>query len=162
MLRVGHSGELLNDNTAFFKVVLAAIFIKININNRKTRPYSQLYSLVTSKYVPLTFPWFPGTAHFILETKSEIWPSNFFLLVVICSHVLVFDLLRIDLRSTNLTFMYLEKSSESLVIHYFQFNFSLFFLDLGTCYCVQGGRNYSFLSIVDFAIKTHQKHIRNT
>ena len=36
-----------------FKVVLAAILIKININNRKTRPYSQFYSLVTSKYVPL-------------------------------------------------------------------------------------------------------------
>ena len=36
-----------------FKVVLAAIFIKININNRKTRPYGQFYSLVTSKYVPL-------------------------------------------------------------------------------------------------------------
>ena len=36
-----------------FKVVLAAIFSKININNRKTRPYSQFYSLVTSKYVPL-------------------------------------------------------------------------------------------------------------
>ena len=37
-----------------FKVVLAAILIKININNRKTRPFSQFYSLVTSKYVPLT------------------------------------------------------------------------------------------------------------
>ena len=37
----------------YFKVILAAIFIKININNRKTRPYSQFYSLVTSKYVPL-------------------------------------------------------------------------------------------------------------
>ena len=36
-----------------FKVVLAAIFIKININNRKTRPCCQFYSLVTSKYVPL-------------------------------------------------------------------------------------------------------------
>ena len=37
-----------------FKVVLAAIFIKININNRKIRPYSQFYSLITSKCVPLS------------------------------------------------------------------------------------------------------------
>ena len=37
-----------------FKVVLAAIFIKININNRKIRPYSQFCSLITSKCVPLT------------------------------------------------------------------------------------------------------------
>ena len=36
-----------------FKVVLAAIFMKININNRKIRPYSQFYSLKTSKCVPL-------------------------------------------------------------------------------------------------------------
>ena len=38
-----------------FKVVMAAIFIKININNRKIRPYlyNQFYSLVTSKWVPL-------------------------------------------------------------------------------------------------------------
>ena len=36
-----------------FKVVLAAIFIKININNRKFRPYSKFYSLVNSKWVPL-------------------------------------------------------------------------------------------------------------
>ena len=36
-----------------FKVVLAAIFIKININNRKIRPYCQFYSLITSKCVPL-------------------------------------------------------------------------------------------------------------
>ena len=36
-----------------FKVLLAAIFIKININNRKIRPYSQFYSLITSKCVPL-------------------------------------------------------------------------------------------------------------
>ena len=35
-----------------FKVVLAGIFIEKNINKRKTRPYSQFYSLVTSKYVP--------------------------------------------------------------------------------------------------------------
>ena len=35
-----------------FKVVLAAIFMKININNRKIRPYSQFYSLITSKCVP--------------------------------------------------------------------------------------------------------------
>ena len=37
-----------------FKVVLAAIFIKININNRKIRPYSQFHSLITSKCVPLS------------------------------------------------------------------------------------------------------------
>ena len=37
-----------------FKIVLAWIFIEKNINKRKTRPYSQFYSLVTSKYVPLT------------------------------------------------------------------------------------------------------------
>ena len=30
-----------------FNVVLATIFIKININNRKTRPYSHFYNLVT-------------------------------------------------------------------------------------------------------------------
>ena len=36
-----------------FKVILAAIFIKININNRKIGPYSQFYSLITSKCVPL-------------------------------------------------------------------------------------------------------------
>ena len=36
-----------------FKVVLAAIFIRININNRKTRPYSQFYNLGTSKYTYL-------------------------------------------------------------------------------------------------------------
>ena len=37
-----------------FKVVLAAIFyIKININNRKIGPYSQFYSLITLKCVPL-------------------------------------------------------------------------------------------------------------
>ena len=36
-----------------FKVVLAAIFIIINIQNRKIRPYSQFYSLITSKCVPL-------------------------------------------------------------------------------------------------------------
>ena len=34
-----------------FKVVLA-IFIKINIKNRKIRLYSQFYSLITSKCVP--------------------------------------------------------------------------------------------------------------
>ena len=35
--------------------VLAAIFrpIKINSNNRKIRPYSQFYSLITPKCVPL-------------------------------------------------------------------------------------------------------------
>ena len=37
-----------------FKVVLAAIFIKINMNNRKTRSYSQFYGLVTSRYVRLS------------------------------------------------------------------------------------------------------------
>ena len=44
------------------KVVLAAIFIKININNRKIRPkYSQFYSLITSKCVPL-----PNVIYFII------------------------------------------------------------------------------------------------
>ena len=37
-----------------FQVVVATIFIKINSSNRKTRPYSQFNSLVTSKYVPLS------------------------------------------------------------------------------------------------------------
>ena len=51
-----------------FKVVLAAIFIKININNRKTRPYSQFYSLVTSKYVPLKVIYHPlyGMNNYVL------------------------------------------------------------------------------------------------
>ena len=36
-----------------FKIVSAAIFIKININNRKIRHNSQFYSPITSKCVPL-------------------------------------------------------------------------------------------------------------
>ena len=37
-----------------FKVVLAAIFIKIKIYYRKIMPFSQFYNPVTSKWVPLT------------------------------------------------------------------------------------------------------------
>ena len=47
---VGLIGELLNDNTAFQSRFGGDIYI----NNRKIRPYSQFYSLITSKCVPLT------------------------------------------------------------------------------------------------------------
>ena len=63
-----------------FKVVLAAIFIKININNRKIRPYSQFYSLITSKCVPL-----------ILGLLFDVWTSLYgdleFSIILFCSHL---------------------------------------------------------------------------
>ena len=48
-----------------FKVVLAAIFININIDNRKIRPYSQFYNLITSKYVPLKMSFFQEYKYFL-------------------------------------------------------------------------------------------------
>ena len=66
------------------KVVLSAILIKININNRKTRPYSQFYSLVTLKYVPVRehLPvispgiWLPASSsHTHLHRHRKRWAS---------------------------------------------------------------------------------------
>ena len=45
----------------FLQVVLAVIFVEMNINNLIIRPYNQFHSLVTLKCVPL-----------ILECKYEL------------------------------------------------------------------------------------------
>ena len=61
-----------------FKVILAAIFIKININNRKTRPYGQFYSLVTSKYVPLRTTFTSYVVLYVCMAFVRVLVNTFF------------------------------------------------------------------------------------
>ena len=63
------------------EVVLGVIFIKIKINDRKIRHYSQFYSLVTSKWVAL-IPREIKVYHSILYNTLDLFLVGFKVIAV--------------------------------------------------------------------------------